>query len=111
MQKEHLVHFILVSRAADLSKRVTEALQVKLSSLVQMRGLGQCDALDELRGCIQIKNGEELEACVSSFPFAGWALRGRNVLQGQEHDDINRAITVKSLWFCNYSPEQLLGAH
>lgn len=52
MQKKHLVHLILVSRASDLSKRVTEALQVKLSSLVQMSGLGQCDTLEELRGCI-----------------------------------------------------------
>lgn len=30
MQKKHLVHLILVSRASDLSKRVTEALQVEL---------------------------------------------------------------------------------
>jgi len=52
MQKKHLVHLILVSRVSGLSKRVAEARQVKLSALVKTRGLGQCDALDELRGCI-----------------------------------------------------------
>lgn len=52
MQKKHPVHLTLVSRASDLSERVTEALQVELSSLVKMRSLGLCDALNELRGCI-----------------------------------------------------------